>query len=234
LDVQASKIRYQGTRDEQQDTVSVFQVSKKTGGGIAIGVLTDGIGGLPNGGDASTLVNAAVERTIKSAFDNDDNPPTPLVDIFTAAANTANQELAVFQKARGIEVCGCTLLVVGVETAQLHFMSIGDSPLWMTDGNGRTIQLNTDHTTNVNGKDALTSAVLGEEITEIDAGEIDLREQDIQNVLLSSDGIRSLPVDRLNTHLTSNEDNILRAIVHEVAALGKESQDNMSMILFAF
>ena len=85
----------------------------------------------------------------------------------------------------------------------------------------------------VNGKFALTSAVLGDEISEIDAGEVDLSEQDIQNVLLSSDGIRSLPIDRVTEQLTSSEDKA-RSIVHEIAALESDSQDNMSMILFEF
>ncbi|MBG03896.1 MAG: hypothetical protein CMM59_07445 [Rhodospirillaceae bacterium] len=234
MDVRASKIRYQGTRDEQQDTVSVFQVSTETGNAIAIGVLTDGIGGLSHGGDASSLVNATVEKTIKAAFENIEFSSKPLIDVFVLAAKAANQELAAYQNSQNIEICGCTLLVVGLGMDRLNFISIGDSPLWMTDRNDRLIRLNIDHTTDVNGKSALTSAVLGDEISEIDAGEVDLSEQDIQNVLLSSDGIRSLPIDRVTEQLTSSEDNKLRSIVHEVAALESDSQDNMSMILFEF
>jgi len=61
LRLTASKIRYQGTRTDQQDTVNVVRLPDAAETAV-LGVLADGMGGLPHGADASSFIADYVSR----------------------------------------------------------------------------------------------------------------------------------------------------------------------------
>ena len=227
----ASKIRYQGTRKDQQDHVNVFQVHcTETSRGLAVGILTDGIGGLDHGAEASALVNHSVSQGIKERCGS--GKDEPLTELLIQIALGANDELRSFKEDNGLGACGTTLIIAALDTDRLHFVSIGDSIIWTLDGSDRITKINREHVAEFNGRSALSSAVLGEEIAEIDHGEISLPHFGIRQILLSSDGIRPLGNDRIIAQLTRDVENKLQSIVNEVAGLERASQDNLSMILF--
>ena len=229
--IQASKIRYQGTRKDQQDNVSVFQVHRsKNSRGLAVGILTDGIGGLDHGALASAFVNNTVSQGIKERCGAGEDGP--LTELLTRIAVGANDELRSFKEDNGLGACGTTLLIAAIDTDRLHFVSIGDSIIWTLDEADRITRINREHVTEFKGRSVLSSAVLGEDIAEIDHGEISLKRLGIRQVLLSSDGIWTLENHQIIAQLTRDVENKLQSIVDEVAGIERASQDNLSMILF--
>ena len=228
----ASKIRFQGTRPEQQDTVNVL-VLPGPGETAALGVLTDGVGGLANGAVVSAFVNEHVSAVLsdigKSRKIDQVNP-----DWLSQAAQSADQALAGHQVQQALGNSGTTLLILLSAGAVCHYLSVGDSLIYTQDSRGQLQQMNTLHTTVVEGRSVLTSAVMGTGIAMIDTGSISIDSSDTRRILLSSDGIGTFPDADLAALLHKPSDSKLRNIVNAVAAISSEHQDNLSMILFEF
>lgn len=235
MQIKASKIRYLGTREEQQDNVSVFHVPAYDGTEpFAVGILTDGVGGLESGGEASVLVNGCVSAAIKKRCSEELSSGTDILDALKDIAQQANRALKKFKEERNIEQCGTTLIVAMIENQRLHYISIGDSLIFALSGNSRLIRLNDRHLVTIEGRTGLSSAVTGLEISEIDSGSVDLAEHGYRKILLSSDGIRTISPKDLVGQLCNGNDNILRGIVETIIGAQKAKQDNLSMILFEF
>lgn len=228
--ITASKIRYQGTRSEQQDTVNVLTLPGKEDAGV-LGVLTDGIGGLERGGDVGALVNETVSIAALDHCRGRDRPDIRIDDL-QAFAEAADQSLAAFKSAQDISSCGSTLLILSLTEFSCHYLSIGDSIIYAQDHAGQLTRINLEHAERVGGRLVLTSAVMGETIPKIDRGEISILNGDVARILLSSDGLRSLPESEIAHLLNAQSETKLRNVVDAVADLRRENQDNLSMILF--
>ena len=132
----------------------------------------------------------------------------------------------------GADRFGTTLVIAVLQGGSLTWLSIGDSVLMgLTDG-GNLSRLNAEHIAQQSGRAVLSSAITGQEIAEIDTGTINVSNHDLSMVLLSSDGIRTLPNDQLIGALLSNDANKLRLVVDTLIEIDAPKQDNCSMILF--
>ena len=233
--VEASKIRYIGARDEQQDSVSLFEIAAAGTSPplvYAVGVLADGIGGLCHGREAGEVVNLAACEVLRSALEHGPRDGQDLQHLLRRAALGANAALETFRREGDVGQCGATLLIAILCPTALHFLSIGDSQLLALDGSGQLARYNQLHRHESHGRTALTSAVLGEEITEIDQGQVDLQQAGVSAVLLSSDGLETLDRARVGTILRSDGPGKLAQIVKAVEGCGQVNQDNLAMILF--
>ena len=146
---------------------------------------------------------------------------------------------------------GSTLLVPAIRGDRLYWASVGDSPLLLFR-EGALRQLNKDHSmapqidvmvanglidreTALNHPDrnCLTSVLMGTDIPRIDckADATALRPGDV--VIAASDGLQFLPDERIRAivhrHRRRPSDEIVRALMEAVEALGDPDQDNLSM-----
>lgn len=236
MQIRASKIRYLGARDEQQDVVSLAEVpSGDPAKRAVVAVLTDGIGGLANGRQASEVVNAVVLREVKEALTVSSlQGAEELRDVLRRAAESANAALAGYQQSHGAGRCGTTLLVCVVQGSRMHFLSIGDSLLLALTGAGDLELINTLHSEEVGGRSYLASALLGEAIDRIDEASLDLVADGIRAILLSSDGLPRDNLPGFGDVLSGRSEQKLKDIVDRVHARGEPGQDNLAMILFEF
>jgi len=233
LQVRASKLRYQGTRKEQQDYVDVFEIgTQEKGSKQAVGVLSDGIGGLAHGGEASKLVNNRIRQYLEDKEADTQFTQENLPGILRSAADFADIELAEYRKENGLTACGTTLLITVLTPSQLHYLSIGDSILWVFTQGNVISKVNQEHVEYQNGKVVLSAAVVGEGIGIVDIGSVDVHEQGIARILLSSDGILTLSEAQVASRLKSGNKDTLQEIVDDVRLANALSQDNLSMILF--
>ncbi len=228
----ASKIRYQGTRTDQQDTVNVVRLPDAAETAV-LGVLADGMGGLPHGADASSFIADYVSRLAEGQWP-DRRREQALTDWLREIAESADTAYGGFRASEGLERSGATLLMVLVKDDQCHYLSVGDSLIYAQDHRGQIHRVNALHSTKKGGRDVLTSAVFGEGIPEIDTGSLAVDRDGPARLLLASDGIFSLPEGDLAALLHKPDESKLRRIVDAVAALGLDNQDNLSMVLFDY
>jgi serine/threonine protein phosphatase PrpC len=234
LRITVSKIRYIGARKDQQDVVNVFQTTARAGSkAFVCGVLTDGIGGLEHGGEASEVVNAAAGAALDAALRQTEPESGAIDNVLRDSVAVANGELQKFQASRTTERCGSTLLIGLIGESQFHFVSVGDSIILERDRTGRITRLNQAHVARQNNRDALTSAILGAGgVNEIDGGSLDLSERGARQILMSSDGLKTLPIADVGAILAQDAPDKLQQIVALAEAGNRGNQDNLSMILF--
>lgn len=130
-----------GSRSSQQDA---FGFSDKDDadfvahGGV-LAVVADGMGGMANGGEASHL---AVLSFLHAYMTKVDDEPVPTAML--RALNEANQSVIALRHQAGEESVGTTLVAAVVYDNALHWVSVGDSRLYLWRKRQLT-QLNQDH-----------------------------------------------------------------------------------------
>ena len=155
-----------------------------------------------------------------------------LLAITKKAAITANQSLRDLRIENEYGRCGTTLIIAVIFGRSLVYLSIGDSVILTIDDAGNVAKINQAHILNVGGRRVLASAILGEEIDQVDQGSFDLRRLGTSAVLLSSDGLSGIADDQLKKILISKSKTKLSDIVKIAQTKNSEVQDNLSMILF--
>lgn len=235
MHVRASKIRYQGTRADQQDSVNLVNVPPMSGAPARlVAVLADGIGGLSRGADASSVVNGAVSSSLVDALKCGPMTPQETFNAMDVALAEANDSLSDFKNRHNINACGSTLVCVVVEEGTAYFLSVGDSLLFGISATHGMKPINKKHTHEQDGKSYLASAVLGEKIANVDRGSINILDEKYIGILLSSDGLSTLPIPKVTDLLTGKSMKKLAEIVTLAKMLGREKQDNLSMVMVEF
>lgn len=130
-----------GARSSQQDA---FGFSDKDDfafvahGGV-LAVVADGMGGMSNGGEASHLAVRAFLHAYM-AKPADETVPTAML----RALEEANQVVITLSHQVGEENVGTTLVAAVIHDDALHWVSVGDSRLYLWR-NGQLTQLSEDH-----------------------------------------------------------------------------------------
>nr|WP_254119421.1 protein phosphatase 2C domain-containing protein [Bacillus sp. FJAT-29790] len=131
-----------GARSEQQDAFAFSDISddqfiRQFG---VLAVLADGMGGLSGGKEASRLaVNSFLDHYLHSS--NTHSIPEKLVN----SVKMANDAVLQFARENGLEGgVGTTLIAAVVLNNQLYCLSVGDSRIYLHQGEALT-QLTTDH-----------------------------------------------------------------------------------------
>lgn len=239
----------QGARDYQEDAL-VTDFARGTGVGLA--VLSDGMGGHAAGDMASKIVATEVFSELTFRAEEMQRDPTGVPAILRGAADTANNCLAEYvadhPAANGM---GATLLAVIILDQKLHWISIGDSPLYLYR-DSRLQQLNEDHSlgphidmlvrqgtlTEEEGRvhperNALTSAMLGQALDQVDCPTkaFDLKPHDV--LLIASDGLQFLPEDDIARILRerpfSRSADIADVLMSQVHRLHDPDLDNVTI-----
>ncbi len=125
-----------GARNEQQDSFGISNMEEdfvKNNGILAI--VADGMGGMSNGSQYSKLtVQTALQSFNNENSEKDDE--TTLLRILKRVTDAVENS--------GLEGGGSTLVAVLIREKLLHFISVGDSRIYLMR-NGGLIQLNREH-----------------------------------------------------------------------------------------
>jgi serine/threonine protein phosphatase PrpC len=234
----------QGTRDNQEDDTGFVDNHPDQ----LLMLLADGMGGYLGG----SLASQKALEVFATSFDFESNDT--LSNRLINSLKQANSALASIKGEKPeLQEMGCTVVgaLLSLESFHLHWISIGDSPLW-TFRKGALIRLNADHSKRAeldeqvkNGKlsaeeadknphrNVLTAALTGDPPSLLDNHSSKVENGDI--LLLASDGLFSLTnkeiEQRINTDITLPAKNIVNNLLTAVKNKSKCNQDNTSVLI---
>lgn len=229
-----------GKRENQEDFGVVKSLDSS---GCLLAVISDGMGGRVAGEVASsTSVSAFVE-----SFTNNTSKNLPLK--LRIALDKANQNLAqkisINPRLQGM---GATLVAVHIGPGSMNWISVGDSILYL-HRDGKLLRLNEDHSMfpvlqesvrkgqitsdEARGhphRNALRSALTGNEVPLIDHSDEPYSVINGDIVVLSTDGSLTLPDSEISSIIENNKNQPANVIVDRllkaVTAANKPRQDN--------
>ncbi len=236
-----------GKRETQEDAiVADFPI----GNGIGIIVLSDGMGGHSAGEVASKIAVTEVYSDLKLRSGNKANFSDNIGGTLRAAAESANICIR-HHTDRNPETAGmgATLIAAVRIDDQLHWLSIGDSVLFLFR-KGRMIRLNEDHSLapqidymvnngmiseeagrNHPDRNCLTSALCGDDIPFVDCPEKPLELRDGDVVIAASDGLMFLENKSIARIVFENAQSgsevISQKLLSAIAKIGAPDQDNL-------
>ena len=240
-----------GTRKEQQDDFGFSDINNArfiSHGGV-IAVLTDGMGGLKMGREAS---RTAV-RTMRKAYEAK-SPEETIPGALDRSLHLANK--AVFEMAQeaGLEEdVGTTLVAAVVHREALYWISVGDSRIYLFR-KGQLTRLTFDHVYareldkevargNISrqeaesdpDRDALTSYLGSPEIKEIDRNVSEFLLEPGDRILLCSDGLhRALPEKEMAQMLGGQPQDDAESLVKNALSKKLPHQDNLTVAILAY
>ena len=237
--------QHQGKRGYQEDSYSYVEFSDDH---IIIIALADGMGGHVGGATASRIACDTCLSLPSSLTEN----PTRLTGAHLAEQiEIANQAIQnQIENSSDLQGMGTTLVLLSVSAKGCAFASVGDSPLWIYRQK-EFLRLNVDHSMapvladlvevgrmsaeeaeNDPRKNALRSALSGDEIELLDVSEkfIPLKPDDI--LILASDGLQTLSEDAITNiiHLHKGDaQSLADELVKRTLNVGTDNQDNVTV-----
>jgi len=239
--------QFTGSREKQEDYYGFCPLTAETDGvdGLLL-VLADGMGAYAGGSLASRVV---VETFIESFCFSRGGIAERLRNSLRASERGLHEEIA--RQDENLKKMGSTLVGVIWTPGQLHWVSVGDSGLYLFRG-GEVQRLNADHSmapviealaargeitreeaAHHPDRNALRSAIADRplELFELRDAPFELEAGDI--VLAASDGLGSLSPGALAAQLEINAaepaDQIATALLKAVEEVGKRKQDNATV-----
>ena len=236
-----------GARQYQEDAYRIVAFREGNGDACdALLVIADGMGGHRGGAKASGVAVAAfVDRFTRVGGSIPDRLRGALEASNTAVGRVSSEDPRY-------EGMGCTLVACAIAGDECEWISVGDSPLWSLDGDGLW-RLNADHsmrpvlenlvalgrmTREELARDRsvchLRSAVMGEELTLIDAGNGPCRLRPGDRIILASDGLMTLSTEEIagvcDGRATASDD--VAALLERVEQAGRPNQDNTTVLVY--
>ncbi|MEO0371046.1 MAG: protein phosphatase 2C domain-containing protein [Pseudomonadota bacterium] len=251
---QVASALYLGQRVNQEDAIATDFALGDTVGFV---VLSDGMGGHNAGEVASKIVVTEVFTQLKFRSAPRHATDSHVRETLVHAAEIANACVGdVADETPEAQGMGATLVVPYFNGDQLHWISIGDSPLYL-HRNGRLQQLNEDHSmgphidmmvrsgmmTESNGREhpdrnCLTSVLVGKDISKIDCPDRPTKLADGDIVIVASDGLQSIPHHALEQiierHADDSSDSISKALLGEIKTRADPEQDNVCFAIVKF
>lgn len=246
----------QGARPYQEDAADVWPGDGPLAAAVkspppadtaVVAILADGMGGHVGGALASGMACSSFLETFARG-END------VVDRLAQSLAEANR--SIMRKVDSnpqLNGMGCTLVGVAFGAFGAHWISVGDSPLYLFR-KGELTRVNEDHSLaplldklaaegRMSPDDArndprrhyLRSAVTGEDLDLIDASVNPLALEAGDIVLVASDGIHTLEEDEIRRLLTAYGNDsvgkIADALLRDVTSAGDPFQDNTTVIV---
>ncbi|GAA4877475.1 PP2C family protein-serine/threonine phosphatase [Ferrimonas pelagia] len=225
-------------REQQQDSCSIETLPDSRG---TLMLVCDGIGGAPAGDVASGLARLHFVEYVRRHAEE------PIASVLQQALQYTNEQLELhtqlYTRHRGM---GTTLTAAWIRGAELWWISVGDSPLWLWH-KARLQRLNADHSGRAqqdhNGEQAkwfqrlqenrLSSSLQGRAISKIDANRHPRRLSSGDQILIASDGLLSLTQAQVNHQLTVSTDvqQGSEGLITALKQQADEQQDNTAIAL---
>ncbi|MEM6939168.1 MAG: protein phosphatase 2C domain-containing protein [Pseudomonadota bacterium] len=238
-----------GSRDYQEDAViSDFS----NGDELGFVVLADGMGGHAAGDIASKIVVTEVFSELTFMRAEMVRYSACISDALTKAADQANSMLREHVEAHpDTKGMGATLVATVVVGGKLHWISIGDSPLFMFRDNS-LVQLNENHSMsktidmmvrtglmsaedgeNHPDRNVLTSVLFGEPVPEIDCPTQPMQLRAGDTLIVASDGLQFLSNTQIEKVLRdrpfARSSEIADALMDALKDLGDPDLDNVTL-----
>jgi len=209
-----------------------------------VAVVCDGMGGLAMGGESARIAAVAFMESWGTQGDGQTIPAA--LEQAAVYANSAVAALAASHEVPG--QTGTTLVGIHASAEGLHWISVGDSGLFLLH-DGHIKQLNTMH---VYGRvldarwkrgqitekeaqsdpqrDAITSYIGGTEIREIDASTDPVALFPGDRVVLASDGLfNTLSIQDIARYTRRKSPSLAKLLIRAALAAGDERQDNVTV-----
>lgn len=239
----------QGTRDRQEDSSLVWRSETASGEEFCqpiLAVLADGMGGHVSGETASQL---ACDQYIQVFSAEHGDIAQRLEESLTAS----NEALTCAIRDNGaLKGMGCTLIAGYLDEEGLRWVSVGDSALLLYR-NGTLLRLNADHSLggilnkqveagliepsiakNDPRRRALRSALTGGEIALKDCEFNAYPLEELDWVILATDGLEVLSGDEIasviHEHEHSTADAVAESLIDAVEQKREEHQDNATVV----
>ncbi|MCK0141496.1 protein phosphatase 2C domain-containing protein [Aliiroseovarius sp. F20344] len=239
----------QGKRDTQEDAIAARFFDAIEAGYV---VVADGMGGHDAGDVASGLVKATWQSQLDDILEREEFNDGTAAEHLTQVALHANDAVAEYLQKNGTDLqMGSTLLGVLLRGKHLHWVSVGDSPLYLCR-NGFMMRINEDHSMapmidaqvsdgSLSEEEArahpdrnqLTSVIMGAPVPKLDCPEapVELAKGDV--LLAASDGLQYLDDDHIQSIANSCKDQPARdlavALVQALRAKAHPDQDNITI-----
>lgn len=243
--VNAAVHQHVGAREDQQDSYGVSDPNAYAQNGV-MAIVADGMGGLANG----RAVSSALVRTFQEGF-RYARPGVDCADMLLDLATRANS--GVNQMLRGAERSGSTLVAATVREGTLHFLTVGDSRIYLYRG-GALLQLNREHIYQEElAVKALNQAVSQQQvrgdrqahsltsyfgigrIPAMDRNYEGIRLVDGDKILLASDGVfGTLTQPQLESALSRNVTEAAKIIGEWVRTANRPHQDNNTAVVLEY
>jgi protein phosphatase len=226
-----------GRRSEQEDS---FRLRQFDDDGSWLIVLSDGMGGHAAGALASRI---AAEGFLAS-FAALKARAAPLEEALMVALYDANDRIGhVQQAAPDAEGMGATLVAAYLDAAGVSWVSVGDSPLWVWRA-GRLRRLNEDHSMRglvrrgeQRASNLLRSALGVPDIPLIDCHAAPEPVARDELVVVASDGILTLNEEQIGGYIAAHAhlgvEQLATGLLETVAGIGRDNQDNCTVVLAA-
>lgn len=241
LRLRMSAAQGMGSREEQEDSVNASLPDLQEDIGI-ICVLSDGMGGLKNGKEASQITVDTMVRTFHQSSVGDS-----MERILLRGCYLAQQEVLKLQE--NPRDCGATLAAAIVRGNRCSFLSVGDSRIYLFRG-GSLIQLtrdqNKESTIEVRiglgylpeeartdmGRRGLTSYMGIDVLKMVDRSSHSFEVGPGDRIVLASDGVfGSLTEEELTEELLLPEELAANSIISRVLSKNMERQDNCTVAI---
>ncbi len=240
-----------GRRDYQEDSFGLLD-ERDLGldhGEHAVLLVADGMGGHVGGAIASDLLC----KTFIEAYSRSSGP---IVERLRTCLDEANAAIAAaVAENPALDSMGSTLVAAVVASDGLHWISVGDSPLWLFR-EGQLERLNADHSMTPvlaefvaagrmtaeqaarhSSRHSLRSVVMGDEMPLIDVSSRPVAVEEGDRVVLASDGLLALDEQEIADILKKTRDAPLEdsgaALIQAVEGAGHPDQDNVTVLLYA-
>ncbi len=237
-----------GQRAYQEDAIMCDFVQ---GNDAGFAVVADGMGGHAAGDVASRIASQTAFGELSSLCQNLE-PDIGITSILRDLVSRINQEIRSHaSQTPATKGMGTTFVATFIHGSHLHWISIGDSPLYLFR-NGQLKQINQDHSLAPQidllvthglmsteagrfhpDRSVLTSVLVGGEIAKIDCPDRPLALKPGDILLMASDGIQTLQNDEIENllarhqHLASFEINAF--LMTSIQSIQDPDQDNTSL-----
>lgn len=238
-----------GMRDTQEDAIAARFFDSIEAGYV---VVADGMGGHDAGDVASGLVKTTWQSELDSIIEGEDLDDSNTAEQLTQVALRTNDAVADYLQNNGTDLqMGSTLLGLLLRGRQLHWVSVGDSPLYLCR-DGFMMQINEDHSMapmidaqvsdgSLSAEEArahpdrnqLTSVIMGAPVPKLDCPDlpVELAKGDV--LLAASDGLQYLDDDQIESIANSYKDQPARdlavALIQALRVKAHPDQDNITI-----
>lgn len=251
FDLDTASALSKGARCYQEDAVIVDCAH---GADVGMVVLSDGMGGHAAGDVASKIVASEVYNELFFQKGSVDAFEAAMTAALRSAAMTANaclkDHIGLHPETRGM---GATLVASVLLKGKLHWISIGDSPLFLFR-DGALVQLNEDHSMapqidfmvssgllsveagqNHPDRNTLTSVLIGSDVPKIDCPEVPVALEDRDVIVVASDGLQFLSNSEIEAVLArtsgAQSAHIAQELLKQVTELDDPDLDNVSFAI---
>lgn len=234
-----------GTRGYQEDAFLITHLTDSEGNPAALVIVADGMGGHAAGNVASNMAVQAFNKHVSASYPTDN-----LSEVLRECVHQANNSIKeTITETPALSGMGCTMVAAVLENSRMTWASVGDSHVYLIRDK-ELIKKNDDHSyggfldrmaaagTPVDQEEGLSrnmlmSAIMGDEINEIDVPDEAFELQDGDRILICSDGMDTLSAGKIIQYSEWSESTkeCADALMQAVEDVGMPKQDNTTAVV---